>query len=141
MVKEPGSNPWSSCRATAGVDREPDVLAADWILNRFGEDRPQTRKSCQCFVIAGLGLESPWKNLKGQCLLGDDALLGQLAPLLKGKRSQKSLAANALPADRPWRRCSPAPEAVQPVTPPLSRVAVSSAALGRKWPPQPACTI
>lgn len=46
MVKEPGSYPWSSCRATAGVDREPDVLAADWILNRFGEDSPQTRKSC-----------------------------------------------------------------------------------------------
>jgi len=57
MVKEPGSYPWSSYRATAGLDKKPDFLATDWILDQFGENRPQALKAYQRFVRAGLELE------------------------------------------------------------------------------------
>ncbi len=91
MVKGPGSYRWSSYRATAGLDKKPDFLAVDWILEQFGTARPQARKEYRRFVVAGLEMESPWKNLKGQCLLGDDAFLRKLVPLLKDKSAFKEI--------------------------------------------------
>jgi len=101
MVKEPGSYPWSSYRATAGLDTAPDFLATDWILDQFDEDRQQAREVYQRFILAGLGLESPWKNLKGQFLLGDDALPGQFSPLLKDKGVLKEISRVQRFAGRP----------------------------------------
>jgi len=101
MVKEPGSYPWSSYRATAGLDQKPDFLATDWILDQFGESRPQALKAYQRFVRAGLELESPWKNLKGQCLLGDNAFPGPLSSLLKDQGVLKEIPRVQRFADRP----------------------------------------
>jgi len=101
MVKEPGSYPWSSYRDTAGLDQKPDFLATDWIVVQFGENRPQALKAYQGFVKAGLELESPWNNLKGQCLLGDDAFPGQLYSLLKDQSVLKKIPRVQRFADRP----------------------------------------
>ena len=101
MVKDPSSYKWSSYRATAGLDKKPDFLAVDWILEQFGADRPQARQAYRRFVMAGLELESPWKNLKGQCLLGDEAFLGKLSPLLKDKSVFKEIPRVQRFADRP----------------------------------------
>jgi len=75
MVKEPDKYAWSSYRATAGLAKKPTFLAVDWILEQFGADRVQARKEYRLFVKAGLDAESPWNDLKGQCLLGDDPFL------------------------------------------------------------------
>ena len=101
MVKEPDSYPWSSYRATAGLDKKPDFLATDWILGQFGENRPLALKAYRRFVRAGLELESPWKNLKGQCLLGDNAFPGQLSSLLKDQGVLKEIPRVQRFADRP----------------------------------------
>jgi len=101
MVKEPGSYQWSSYRTTAGLEKKPDFLVVDWILEQFGPNRQQARKEYRRFVMAGLELESPWKNLKGQCLLGDDAFLGKLSPLLKDKGALKDIPRVQRFADRP----------------------------------------
>ena len=91
MVKEPGKYLWSSYRATAGLQKKPDFLAVDWILEQFGIDRVQARKEYRLFVTAGLDSASPWNDLKGQCLLGDDSFLEKLYPLLKDKSALKEI--------------------------------------------------
>jgi putative transposase len=101
MVKEPGKYPWSSYRATAGLGKKPDFLAVDWILEQFGADRVQARKEYRLFVKAGLDAESPWNDLKGQCLLGDDPFLEKLFPLLKDKSALKEIPRVQRFADRP----------------------------------------
>jgi putative transposase len=101
MVKEPGKYLWSSYRATAGLRKKPDFLAVDWILEQFGIDRVQARKEYRLFVKAGLDSESPWNDLKGQCLLGDDPFLEKLYPLLKDKSTFKEIPRVQRFADRP----------------------------------------
>lgn len=101
MVKEPGRYPWSSYRATAGLGKKPDFLVVDWILEQFGADRAQARKEYRLFVKAGLDADSPWNDLKGQCLLGDGPLLEKLFPLLKDKSALKEIPRVQRFADRP----------------------------------------
>ncbi len=101
MVKEPGKYPWSSYRDTAGLGKKPDFLAVDWILEQFGADRAQARKEYRLFVKAGLDAESPWNDLKGQCLLGDDPFLEKIFPLLKDKSAFKEIPRVQRFADRP----------------------------------------
>jgi REP element-mobilizing transposase RayT len=101
MVKEPGKYPWSSYRATAGLGKKPDFLAVDWILEQFGADRVQARKEYRLFVKSGLDAGSPWNDLKGQCLLGDDPFLEKLFPLLKDKSALKEIPRVQRFADRP----------------------------------------
>jgi hypothetical protein len=113
MVKDPGSYKWSSYRTTEGLDKKPDFLNVDWILEQFGADRPQARNEYRRFAMAGLELEPPWKNLKGQCLLGDEAFLGKLSPCSKTKAfSKKSHASSALLIDHPWKKLYLSQEAV-----------------------------
>lgn len=73
----------------------------DWILEQFGADRVQARKEYRLFVTAGLDSASPWNDLKGQCLLGDEAFLEKLYPLLKDKSALKEIPRVQRFADRP----------------------------------------
>ena len=101
VVTESGKYPWSSYRATAGLEKKPDFLALDWILEQFGADRAQARKEYRLFVKAGLESESPWNDLKGQCLLGGAAFLEKLFPLLNDKSAFKEIPRVQRFADRP----------------------------------------
>lgn len=101
MVKKPGSYAWSSYRATAGLDKKPDFLAVDWVLQQFGSNRPQARQEYRRFVEAGIEMESPWNKLKGQCLLGEAAFLSKLSPLLRDKSLLKEIPRAQRFADRP----------------------------------------
>ncbi|MBV1719956.1 MAG: transposase, partial [Desulfomicrobium sp.] len=92
MVKDVGKYPWSSYRATAGLDKVPEFLSVDWILEQFGLDRKSARTEYRRFIEAGMNAEeSPWDDLKGQCFLGDDAFLEKLFPLLKEKSALKEV--------------------------------------------------
>lgn len=101
MVKEPGKYAWSTYRATAGLGKKLDFLAVDWILEQFCADRGQTRKEYRGFVKAGLDAASPWNDLKGQCLLGDDPFLEKLLPLLKNNNALKEIPRVQRFTDRP----------------------------------------
>ena len=101
IAKEPGKYFWSSYRATAGLAKKPDFLAVDWILEQFGTDRARARKEYRLFVQAGFDSKSPWQDLKGQCLLGEDAFLEKLFPLLKDKSALKEIPRAQRFADRP----------------------------------------
>jgi len=83
IVKFPGKYKWSSYRATAGTGESPSFLTTDWILSRFGHRRSQAENGYRSFVHDGVKKSSPWENLRGQVLLGDDKFVLGLEPYLK----------------------------------------------------------
>jgi putative transposase len=89
MVTHPGEHPWSSYNATAGATIAPELLSTDLILKQFGEHRGSAQAEYCRFVVAGIGEESPWDDLKGQCLLGGKKFLERLVPYLKEKSALK----------------------------------------------------
>ena len=102
MFKDVGEYPWSSYRATAGLDKVPEFLSVDWILENFGLDRNSACTEYRRFIKAGTELEdSPWNYLKGQCFLGDDAFLEKLFPMLKEKSTLKEVPRIQRFANRP----------------------------------------
>ena len=83
MIEDPGRYRWSSFKATAGMIKTPHFLSTDWILSQFAKTRPEAQAQYRRFVRAGKKETSPWKALKGQCLLGGKELIEKLSPYLK----------------------------------------------------------
>ena len=75
MVAEPAAWPWSSYRATVGIDAPPSWLAVDGLLAQFGTGRAQAVQRYAAFVAEGIGGESIWQHLNRQVFLGDDAFV------------------------------------------------------------------
>jgi REP element-mobilizing transposase RayT len=89
MVDDPGRYRWSSFKATAGMIKPPDFLSTDWTLSQFAKSRPKAQTHYRRFVRAGKKEASPWKELKGQCLLGGKELIEKLSPYLEQKATFK----------------------------------------------------
>jgi len=70
--------PWSSYRATAGLETAPAWLPADRILAHFGAQRELALASYAAFVRNGVASPSPWENIHGQIYLADKHFLEQL---------------------------------------------------------------
>ena len=81
-VKRPERYPWSSYRAMVGLASLPRLLSTDWVLEQFAKTRSIAQRRYAEFVQAGVGGASPWDNLKGQVLLGDDAFIEKMTPQL-----------------------------------------------------------
>ena len=84
LVDGPDAYAWSSYRATLGRTPAPDFLTTDWLLGQFGKRRNVARERYRRFVQDGIDGPSPWEALKGQVLLGGEAFVDSLAPLLDG---------------------------------------------------------
>jgi putative transposase len=67
-VKDPGEWKWSSYRGTAGKEKPHPCLTKDRILGQFGLKRRQSEKKYSEFIMAGLGEEKIWKDVKGQSI-------------------------------------------------------------------------
>ena len=78
---------WSSYRPTMGLDPVPSGLSVDWLLGQFAKTRPVARQRYAAFVQAGIGQPSPWRELKGQVLLGSQAFIEKVTPQLKARES------------------------------------------------------
>lgn len=81
-VRSPEKYPWSSYRATAGLADAPEFLDTDWVLRKFSRQKKTAERHYQEFVKAGVGGASPWEHLRKQILLGSDAFVAAMAPLL-----------------------------------------------------------
>ena len=77
-----GEYGWSSYAATMGLAACPAWLHTDWLLGHFAKRKSTARQKYAMFVAAGAGGESPWKQLKGQVLLGDETFVEFLRPYL-----------------------------------------------------------
>jgi putative transposase len=85
LVKKPQRWRWSSYRATAGEEKRPSFLTVEWILSQFDRRKGKAVRKYRAFVIEGSKDDSPWKDLKGQILLGTGEFVCELRDLLKRK--------------------------------------------------------
>lgn len=60
ICRDPGAWPWSSYRATVGLEPPPAFLATDWLLGQLGTVRPEAQERYRRFVADGLDRLS-WK--------------------------------------------------------------------------------
>jgi REP element-mobilizing transposase RayT len=86
MVKKPADWPWSSYRASVGLEPAAPWLAVDGLLAQFAKRRTLAQQRYAQFVVEGIKAASPWANLKGQVFLGDDQFVQRMqAHLQSGK--------------------------------------------------------
>jgi len=91
IVNKPHEWKWSSFRATAFQKKPHYCLTTDWILGQFSADRETAGKEYVKFVMAGIGRESIWKEVKGQVLLGSEEFIKRFLPILREKEGQKEI--------------------------------------------------
>lgn len=73
LVLHPLDWAWSSYRATAGVDDAPAWLDIATVLALFGAATDGASVEYKAFVMAGIGGQSPLRDVNCQLLLGDEA--------------------------------------------------------------------
>ena len=84
---------WSSYGATTGRERPAAWLSVKKVLELMpGRSEAQRQRQYQSWVegalLEGLG-QSPWEQLRGQVVLGGEAFVAELGPLLKGNRREQ----------------------------------------------------
>ncbi len=82
---------WSSYPATMGLAACPAWLETDWVLGQFAKTRTVARRRYAEFVAEGGGLPSPWSAVRGQALLGSEAFVEKMRPLLEDARDLKEI--------------------------------------------------
>jgi putative transposase len=93
--------PWSSYRATAGLEHPPAWLAVVSLLANFGSDPTEAGRRYREFVLAGIGAASPWSNLRGQVFLGSDHFAERLRSAFAGRAISAEVPRAARLAPRP----------------------------------------
>ena len=77
MVGRVADYPWSSYKATAGVEDGHDWLEVDAILSLFSSRRTMARTAYQRFVAEGVGEPSPLQFVQQQVYLGSDEFIAK----------------------------------------------------------------
>jgi REP element-mobilizing transposase RayT len=86
MVSAPQKWPWSSYRATVGINTTP-YLTTDWILAQFGWIKSEAKNKYRQFVKEGMTeKEAPWEKLKGQIILGSDIFVARVREFFGEKK-------------------------------------------------------
>jgi len=78
ITRKPESWPWSSYRASVGLELAPDWLAVDGLLALFAKRRSLAQERYAQFVLEGIKAKSPWDDLKGQVFLGDEGFVKRM---------------------------------------------------------------
>lgn len=91
MVEKPEEWKWSSYGATAGLKTVPNYLTADWILGLFSNNKAEAQKRYRKFVREGIHTGSPWDDLQGQILLGEEGFIEKYKDLLSDKEQIKEI--------------------------------------------------
>ena len=91
VIKKIERYAWSSYPATMGLAECPAWLETDWVLGQFTKTRAVARRRYAEFVAQGRGLPSPWPAVRGQALLGSEAFVEKMRPLLEGVRDLKEI--------------------------------------------------
>lgn len=78
VVADASAYAWSSCAATLGIAKRPSWLTVQWILSHFGRNAAESRRRYAAFVADGVDAPSPWKQLRGQVVLGSASFAAQV---------------------------------------------------------------
>jgi REP element-mobilizing transposase RayT len=75
LVLSPEEWVWSSHRYLMGMGDRPEWLDAEWLLGQFGSTPSLAMKRYHRFVMDGVGLDSPLKQVCHQLMLGDESFV------------------------------------------------------------------
>ena len=84
MVEHPSDWPWSSFRATRGIEKAPKYLETKFLLRHFSSSRKKAQKVYEDFVLEGIGMESPLLEAKNQLFLGSDSFIAEAMQHVNG---------------------------------------------------------
>ena len=90
VVERPEAWRWSSYQATAGLRKRPDYLSTDWILGLFNSKRTVAQRQYRAFVREDYR-GSPWDELQGQVLLGEEGFVEKFKNFLEDKKQVKEI--------------------------------------------------
>jgi hypothetical protein len=82
---------WSSCRATAGIERDHRCLTVDWVLGQFGSKKRAAEKRYREFVMDEMGGRRIWDDVKGQSILGDGDFVTRFVDYARGYEGVKEI--------------------------------------------------
>jgi putative transposase len=86
MVERPEEYRWSSYRATAGLESEPEWLDAGSALLSFGTDRVSAQGEYRSFVLVAIGaLDRIWSRVTNQIYLGSDAWTRKMRAVVESR--------------------------------------------------------
>lgn len=91
---------WSSYRATAGQIDPPSFLTVDWLLSQFAVNRGKAIRTYRDFVKQGRGV-NVWEDVTAGVLMGSDALVQSLKPLLRDIEENREIRRDERLAVRP----------------------------------------
>ena len=91
---------WSSYRATAGQIDPPSFLTVDWLLSQFAVNRGKAIRAYRDFVKEGRGV-NVWEDVTAGVLMGSDALVQSLKPLLRDVEENREIRRDERLAVRP----------------------------------------
>jgi putative transposase len=91
MINKPEVWKWSSYRYSAGIKKGPPFLTTDWIVGHFSRNKAEAQKLYRKFVKEGINANSPWNELQGQILLGEETFIERYRKLLHGKEQIKEI--------------------------------------------------
>jgi putative transposase len=101
MVDKPEEWKWSSYGATAGLTKTPGCLTVDWVLGLFSRKKAEAQKRYSQFVRQGIQKASPWNELQGQVLLGEEGFIDKYKDLLSDKEQVKEIPRSQRYVSRP----------------------------------------
>ena len=101
MVEKPDAWSWSSYQATAGLRKEPAYLTTDWLLGMFNSKKSRAQRQYREFVREGMSQKSPWNDLQGQVLLGEEGFIEKFRDLLEDRKLVKEIPRPQRYASRP----------------------------------------
>jgi len=101
MTGAPEGWAWSSFMATSGLAPAPELLTTDWILGQFGSTLATARTQYIDFIYAGMDRPSPWTELRGGVLLGDDRFVARFIDRLSMQEFAGEIPKNQRLAHRP----------------------------------------
>lgn len=91
MVKKIERYAWSSYPATLGLAACPAWVTTDWVLGQLAKTRAVARRRYAQFVAEGASLPSPWPQVRGQAVLGPEAFVENMRPMLDDVRNLKEI--------------------------------------------------
>jgi len=85
MVNNPADWPWSSYRASAGLEPAAPWLAVAGLWAQFSGQRSRAQARYAWFVAEGIKAVSPWLGLKGQVFLGDEQFVQRMQACMRAE--------------------------------------------------------
>ena len=90
-VNKPEAWKWSSYRATVGLNTVPSYLTIDWVVSQFSSQKTIAQQRYKAFVMEGLQVKSPWGDLQGQIILGEEGFVKRFSGILAEKEGIKEI--------------------------------------------------